>query len=92
MYVTGNTGTGNSVTRHSVTVLSKADCHLCDVAKADVARIAAELGVPWDARDITDDAELMARYAEQVPVILVDGRQHGRWRVDERRLRAALTG
>ena len=76
--------------RHHVTVLSKRDCHLCDDACADVARIAADLGASWERRDITDDAELMEEYAEQVPVILVDGRQHDFWRVDETRLRAAL--
>ncbi len=74
-----------------MTVLSTRGCHLCEQACADVARIAGELGVPWDERDITDDRGLMAEYAEQVPVILVDGHQHDSWRVDEPRLRAALT-
>jgi hypothetical protein len=32
----------------------------------------------------------MDAYGEQIPVTLVDGRQHDFWRVDERRLRAAL--
>jgi hypothetical protein len=27
-----------------------------------------------------------------IPVVLVDGLQHGYWKVSERRLRAALTG
>jgi len=79
------------VTGHQVTVLSRSGCHLCEQACADVARIAGELAVPWTERDITDDAELMADYADQVPVILVDGRPHDFWRVDEVRLRAALT-
>ncbi|PZS30076.1 MAG: NrdH-redoxin [Pseudonocardiales bacterium] len=76
---------------HHVTVLSKRGCHLCEQASADVARIAGECGVAWDERDITDDPELMAEHAEELPVILVDGRQHDCWRVDEARLRAALT-
>ena len=33
---------------------------------------------------------LLDRYAEEIPVTLVDGRQHDFWRVDESRLRAAL--
>ncbi|MEP6696264.1 MAG: glutaredoxin family protein [Pseudonocardiales bacterium] len=73
-----------------VTVLATRGCHLCEQACADVARIAAELGVAWEERDITADAELMAEHAEEVPVILVDGRRHDCWRVDEGRLRAAL--
>jgi len=82
---------------HHVTVLSRRGCHLCEQAGVDVARIAAAVeaaglaSVSWEDRDITDDAELMADHAEQVPVILVDGRPHDFWRVDEARLRAALT-
>jgi len=75
---------------HHVTVLSTRGCHLCEQACADVARIAGEFGVPWDELDITDDRDLMAEHGEQVPVILVDGRRHDCWRVDEPRLRAAL--
>ena len=71
-------------------MLSTRGCHLCERAGAEVARIAGELGVSWEYRDITDDTGLMAEYAEQVPVILIDGRQHDFWRVDEARLRAAL--
>ncbi len=76
---------------HHVTVLSRRGCHLCEQACTDVARLAAEAGATWDERDITDDDELMRRYAEQVPVILVDGAQHDFWRVSEPRLRVALT-
>jgi glutaredoxin len=76
---------------HRVTVLSKPGCHLCERACADVARIAGELAVPWEECDISHDPELMAEHAEELPVILVDGRQHDCWRVDEARLRAALT-
>ncbi len=73
-----------------VTVLGRRDCHLCELAALDVARIAGDLGVSWEYRDITDDRELMAEHGEQVPVILVDGQQHDFWHVDEARLRAAL--
>ena len=39
-----------------------------------------------------DDPALVERYAEMIPVTLVDGLQHDYWRVDPARLRAALTG
>lgn len=56
-----------------------------------IARVAEDLGVTWDERSIADDQDLYNRYWEQIPVTLVDGRQHDYWRVDETRLRAALT-
>jgi glutaredoxin len=76
---------------HVVTLLGKPGCHLCDEAREAVARIAGELGVPWEERDITLDPTDHAEYGDRIPVILVDGVEHGYWRVEEDRLRAALT-
>jgi glutaredoxin len=73
-----------------VTVYTRADCGLCATAEAEVARICAEVGVGWNAVDVDTDAELRAEYGDRVPVIVVDGREHGFWRVEEDRLRAAL--
>jgi glutaredoxin len=74
-----------------VTVVSRNGCHLCEVAEADVERICTELGVQWEVTDVDADPELRAEYSEYVPVILIDGEEHGYWRVEEARLRAALT-
>lgn len=73
-----------------VTLIGKPGCHLCDEARAVIARVAADLGVGWQERSINDDPALAEQYWEQIPVTLVDGRQHDYWRVDEARLRAAL--
>ena len=76
--------------RHEVTLLVRADCHVCAAARVDIARICAELDVPWRVNDVDADPRLRAEYGELVPVILVDGREHGFWTVDEQRLRAVL--
>lgn len=73
-----------------VTLVGRPGCHLCDDAREVVAAVCAELGVAWEERDITRDEELYRRYWEQIPVVLVDGRQHTFWRVDPERLRRAL--
>jgi glutaredoxin len=73
-----------------VTVYTRAGCGLCTAAEADVARICADLGEDWTAVDVDTDPTLRAEYGDQVPVIMVDGREHGFWRVEEARLRAAL--
>lgn len=73
-----------------VTLLGRAGCHLCDEARAVVARVADDLGVGWHELDVDADPELLARYSDQVPVTFVDGVQHDFWRVSEDRLRAAL--
>ena len=43
------------------------------------------------ARSIADDEALAAQWWEKIPVVLIDGRLHGHWRVSPDRLRAALT-
>ncbi|MFJ2028375.1 glutaredoxin family protein [Streptosporangium sp. NPDC087985] len=75
---------------HRITLLGKPGCHLCDEARKVINRVATELGVPWEERDITASAEDQAAYGEMIPVTLIDGIQHDFWRVDENRLRAAL--
>lgn len=74
-----------------VVLYSRPGCHLCDDARAVIARVCSQLGVGWADIDITGDSDLLRRYHDQIPVTLVDDRQHDYWRVDEARLRAALT-
>ena len=74
-----------------VRLYSKPGCHLCDDARAVVERVCADLGTSYDEVDITTSPELMNAYADQIPVTFVDGKQHDFWRVDETRLRTALS-
>jgi len=71
-------------------LISKPGCHLCDVAREVIERVAGDLGVTWVERSILDDPLLSAAYWEQIPVTLIDGAQHDYWSVDETRLRGAL--
>ncbi|WP_420120105.1 glutaredoxin family protein [Nakamurella sp.] len=74
----------------TVTVYTRAGCHLCEVAIATASRIAAETGSVVTTVDVDADPEDQAEYGDLVPVILVDGRMHGYYQVDPERLRAAL--
>jgi hypothetical protein len=73
-----------------VRLVGRPGCHLCDDARAVIARVCAELGESFEEVSIDDDEELLAAYADEIPVTFVDGRRHDFWRVDEGRLRAAL--
>ncbi len=75
---------------HKITLLSRPGCHLCEDARAVVSRVASDLGVFWEERDITQSDEELAAYWDKIPVTLVDGVPHDFWRVREQRLRAAL--
>ncbi len=75
-----------------VVVLVREGCHLCEAALAVVEAVAQETGDTWTTVDIDTDPALAQRWTDEVPVTFVDGRQHDFWRVDSKRLRAALAG
>nr|WP_269329471.1 glutaredoxin family protein [Kineosporia babensis] len=74
-----------------ITLIGKPGCHLCDDARLIVKKIADETGTEWKELSILEHPDLAETYWEQIPVVLVDGAQHTYWRVDEDRLRTALT-
>ena len=73
-----------------ITLLSRPGCHLCDEARQVISKVADDLGVAWEERDITQSEADLREYWEKIPVTLVDGVQHDFWRVSEDRLRQAL--
>jgi hypothetical protein len=75
-----------------ITLLSRPGCHLCDEARRVIAAVAAELGVGWEERDISDSTADLGQYSDMIPVTFVDSVQHDYWRVSAERLRAALLG
>ena len=79
----------------SLTLLGKPGCHLCDTARDAVADVIAGLGaeasgVTVDELSILDDPELNARYWDEIPVVLINGKVHTIWRVEPARLTEAL--
>jgi glutaredoxin len=66
-----------------VTLISRDGCHLCEQAEATLDRI---LPGQWSRVDVDSDVELQRDYGDRVPVVLLDGAEHGYWRVEEARL------
>ncbi|TLM84427.1 glutaredoxin family protein [Pseudarthrobacter sp. NamE2] len=73
-----------------VVLLTKANCHLCGEARDAVARVTAALGLEWVEESVDNQPELRERYAEEIPVVLVDGVQRDFWKIDETRLARVL--
>jgi glutaredoxin len=77
----------------TVTLVSKPDCHLCDVAREIVDTVVADLPegeVEVTEVSILDDAALYEQWWEKIPVVLIDGDLHAHWRLSAERLRDAL--
>lgn len=75
---------------HTVTLVTRVGCHLCTEAEDILRRLSAELGFLLEFVDVDSTRELRNEYSDRVPVVLVDGAEHGYWRVEEDRLRARL--
>ncbi len=73
-----------------VVLIGKPECHLCENARLIIAKVCAELGETWSELSILDDPALADQYFESIPVVLIDGQVHDKWRVNEVRLRTAL--
>jgi glutaredoxin len=71
---------------HRVTLLTRAGCHLCDPAREAMERVAAATAVEWREIDVDTDDELAMEYGDRLPVVLLDGAEHGYWKVEEQRL------
>lgn len=71
-------------------LLTRAGCHLCEVAAETLERIAGDAGLGTEAVDVDTDPELQAEYGDRVPVVLLDGREHSYFTVDVPRLRRDL--
>ena len=73
-----------------VTVYSRANCHLCEVAVETLESVKLELNFEIEKIYIDGDSELLKKYSEEVPVIQIDGKPHDIFRVDLSRFRSSL--
>jgi glutaredoxin len=79
---------------HDVVLITRRDCHLCSDASSTLRGLAAELGFGYSEVDVDASPELTDaqrfEFGDHVPVILIDGKEHGYWRVEEARFRRAV--
>ena len=66
---------------------SAPDCHLCEVARARLVELAAELDLTVRVVDISTDVDLEHRYRSRIPVGEIQGRTVFKYQVDEGRVR-----
>lgn len=74
-----------------VTVYSRSNCHLCEVALEVISEIRNEFEFTITKILIDGNAELEEKYGEQVPVILINNQPHDFFRVDPERFRLAIS-
>ena len=78
--------------QHRMTLYSKPDCHLCDVAKDRIDSIRGRVSFELEIVDISIDAGLTERYGERIPVVILDGEEVFAYRVNPKVLESKLGG
>jgi glutaredoxin len=74
--------------KHEVIVYTRDGCHLCE----DAYQILLKYGLKPKLVNIDADSELRDRYHVWVPVVVIDGKERFRGRVDEVLLKRLLRG
>ena len=73
-------------------LVSKPGCHLCDDAREVISEVLKDFpDVSFEEKNMMDDQKLIDAYSEEIPVVLINGKQHSFWRVDSQRLSEALS-
>src|ERR1700712_124745 len=68
---------------HKITIMSKPGCHLCEAAVQTVQKGGGQhIACLIEEIDITQDQELLDKYHDEIPVVLVDNVEKFRHVVD----------
>ena len=83
------------MSRRNVQLLTRAGCTICDGVHAQLKQLAEELVFDLSTKDVDQEAAkgdptLRAEFGDRLPVVLLDGREHSYWELDEPRLRKDL--
>lgn len=73
-----------------VTIYSRQNCHLCEVAESTLSQLKEELTFEIAVTYIDGDVALEKLYGHEVPVIHIDGEHHDFFKVDPVRFRSCL--
>ena len=79
-----------------LTLIGRNSCHLCEVAQGDLAQVIARFAaehpeVEYSVNDLEiDDHPEYSGYSDEIPVLLLNGRQLSFWRIEQDRVYAAL--
>ena len=77
------------VSKIQIDLIVRQGCHLCAYAQDDLGRVVSrfaaehpEVEYTIRVQDISDQVDYQ-RFSDEVPVLLINGKQEGFWRIDE---------
>ncbi|MCZ7393276.1 MAG: glutaredoxin family protein [Candidatus Methanoperedens sp.] len=75
----------------NITLYSKKDCHLCDIAKETLLKLQKEFPFSLTEIDIEKDENAFEKYKYLIPVLEIDGEEIFTYRINEIELKRLLT-
>lgn len=68
---------------HEVVLYSRRGCHLCEIVKESLTKLARERTFQWVEIDVNSSPELKRQFTDEVPVVFIRGRKAFKYRMDE---------
>jgi len=75
----------------TVTIYSKKECHLCDIAKEELEALRCEFEFSINEVDIEKDKLAFEKYKYLIPVVEVDGKTISTYKVDTKKMKNLLS-
>ena len=75
-----------------VIVYSRKGCHLCELVKETLDKLAPRGGFTWEDVDVDSDEQLRRQFTDEVPVVFIDGKKAFKYHMDEREFLRRLQG
>jgi len=67
-----------------VIVYSRKGCHLCEIVKETLSKLARRANFNWHEIDVDSDELLRRQFTDEVPVVFINGRKAFKYRLNER--------
>ena len=69
---------------HEVVLYSRRGCHLCEIVKESLSKLARQAQFSWQEVDVDSDDTLRRQFTDEVPVVFINGKKAFKYRMDER--------
>ncbi|HEY6936962.1 MAG TPA: glutaredoxin family protein [Terriglobales bacterium] len=69
---------------HEVVLYSRRGCHLCEIVKESLSKLARQAQFSWQEVDVDSDDSLRRQFTDEVPVVFINGKKAFKYRMDER--------
>ncbi len=66
-----------------VVLYSRRGCHLCEIVKESLSKLARQTQFTWQEIDVDSDDALRRQFNDEVPVVFIDGKKAFKYRMNE---------